>query len=78
MKRNRTERSDEANSSFGLSEAALENIKPGSMRSDERDRITGADQRGSEEGHHRLLPREEKDIPQGSLAERIRKATKGS
>lgn len=78
MNRNRTEHSDEENSSFGRSEVALEKIKPGLKYGVERDRTTGAAHADSEEGNHRRHHREEKDIPQGSLAERIRKATKGS
>ena len=71
------ERGDEENSSFELSESALENIKPGATYGDEPGAEARAGQVHGTEGHHRLPRRDRKDIPQESLAARIRKASKG-
>lgn len=77
MHSRKPERGDEENNSFELSESVLEQIKPGSTYGDEKGGGTGATHAPGTEGHHRLTPRQRKDIPQESLAARIRKASKG-
>lgn len=71
------EMGDEGNSSFDLPESALENIKPGANYGDETGRDAKAGEAHGAEGHHRLPRRDKKDIPQESLAARIRRASKG-
>jgi hypothetical protein len=65
----RREPRDERNSSFDP-EPVFEELRPGLE--------TGARAEGGvAEGHHRLSPRDSKDIPQEPLAKRIRRAPKG-
>jgi hypothetical protein len=61
---------DERNSAFDP-EPAAEEHRPG-MGSSER--AEGVEAEGH---HHRLMPRDSKDVPQGPLAKRIRKARGG-
>jgi len=69
MNSKRQEIGDERNASFEL--PALEDLKPGiEFRGEKR----GAAAEGED---HRRPPREKKDIPQESLAERIRRARRG-
>jgi hypothetical protein len=69
MSSKRREPRDEDNSSFGSSPSMLEELKPGLESSDGK-------QRNVTEGHHRLSPRDNKDIPREPLAKRIRNAPK--
>ena len=71
------ERDDEGNSSFDLDESTLESTRPGATYGDEHDRDGGGREAAAAEGQHRLRPRPKKDIPQQSLADRIRRASKG-
>ena len=57
---------DEGNSSFDP-EPVLEELKAGFQ-------TVGETERGVDEDHHRLSPRESKDVPQEPLAKRIRRA----
>ena len=77
MQPKRWQRGDEENTSFEMSESALESTRPGLTYGDEQDPHSNADQGPEAAGHHRFPHRERKDIPQESLAARIRKATKG-
>lgn len=70
------ERGDEENTSFELSESALEHVRPGATYGDETADARAGEAQGTE-GHHRLPRRDRKDVPQESLAARIRKASKG-
>jgi hypothetical protein len=76
MEAKKLERGDEGNSAFEPDESALESTRPGATYGDEHDRDAGGGQ-ASAEGHHRLRRRPKKDIPQESLADRIRRASKG-
>jgi hypothetical protein len=77
MRTKNPERGDEENSSFELSESALESIKPGAIYGDEASGEAKAGQVHGTEGHHRLARSDRKDVPQESLAARVRKASKG-
>jgi hypothetical protein len=57
------EPSDEGNSSFDV-EPVFEELKPGVE-------TAAREVQEAAPGHHRLSPRESKDIPQGPLAKRI-------
>lgn len=70
------DKDDEANSSFELPESALENTKPGATYDDAGGEARPGEAHGAE-GHHRLTRRDRKDVPQESLAARMRKASKG-
>jgi len=71
------EHSDEENTPFEASESVLESIKPGVTYGDEHGSHSKPDQGPDAADHHRFPRRERKEIPQESLAARIRKATKG-
>jgi hypothetical protein len=68
---------DEGNGSFELPELALENTKPGMTYEDEAARKAKPAEGPGEEGSDRFPRRQRTDIPQESLAARIRKASKG-
>ena len=71
MNSKRSEVRDEKNTSFELPDSVLEDLRPGiDYREGKEEHTT--------EGHHRLLRRDKKNVPQASLAERIRKAQRGS
>ncbi len=62
---------DDDNASFEVSGSLLEDRNPGLDDREEK-------REDAAEGHHDRFPRRhQKDIPKGSLAERIRKAKKG-
>lgn len=69
MKSKRLETHDERDTSFELPDSFFEGLKPGFEPAGKRSKEAAL------EGHHRF-PRisERKDVPQTSLAERIRKA----
>jgi hypothetical protein len=71
MNSKRSEIGDEENTSFELRDSVLEDLKPGIDYSEEK-------REHATEGHHDRFPRrDKKDVPQASLAERIRKEPKG-
>jgi hypothetical protein len=72
MSAKNTDPDDERNRSFDLPDAALEKLKPGVVY----EGVPGEGQPPAHgvETHHRLSRRDRKDIPETSLAERIRKA----
>jgi hypothetical protein len=76
MNTHRTDEDDDENTSFEV-ESPLEELKPGFVYGDEAGRTA---RRTSEdaEGHHRVPMADRKDIPQTSLAERIRAPRKGA
>jgi hypothetical protein len=76
MNARKSERGDEGNSAFELDDSTLERTRPGATFGDEHERH-GAGHQADAEGHHRLHPRPKKDIPQQSLADRMRRASKG-
>ena len=68
---------DESNTLFGVP-GVVEDAKPGFAYSEQkRDDPADADARGKR-AHHRFPRRDRKDIPQESLAARLRKTMKGS
>lgn len=66
---------NEGNTSFDLAEPELEHPKPGLVYDVERD--PGAVEGEDAEGQHRLAPSPRKEIPQKTLADRIRDESKG-
>lgn len=66
---------DEENTSFEFLDEVLEDLKPGFADGDEKH---GDETEGHVHGEAKRFPRcDSKDIPRESLAERIRKATRG-
>ena len=77
MRSRKSEVGDERNSSFEVPDSVLENLKPGLVYGEEK--TGGARQshaHGAEDSHRRER-HERKDIPNETLAERIRKTRKG-
>ena len=70
MNSKRSEIGDEKNTLFEVPDPVFENLKPGLAYGEEK-------HGDAAEGHDRFPRCDRKDIPQGSLAERIRKAPKG-
>jgi hypothetical protein len=66
MSPDRRDPRDERNSSFDP-EPAFQELRPGFETVAETERVV-------DEAHHRLSPRESKDVPQEPLARRIRRA----
>jgi hypothetical protein len=77
MNSTRLEIGDEDNRSFVLPESVLENLKPGLLYGEEKLGNAAEGHVHGAEVHHRFPRSERKAIPQGSLAERIRKAAQG-
>ncbi|MCA1634475.1 MAG: hypothetical protein LC802_12465 [Acidobacteria bacterium] len=71
-----SENGDEGNSSFELPDSVLEDLKPGVEHGEDDDDATD-NHAHQTEVHHRFRRRDKTDIPQESLAERIRKAAEG-
>jgi hypothetical protein len=69
MMSNKTKSSDDGNMGFGF-RAHVVHHKPGFDH--------GGPEREPENGNHRLHRSEQKDIPQGSLAERLSQPKKGA
>ena len=74
MNSKKTDSDDDRNRSFDLPDAALEKLKPGLLY----EGVPGEGEAPAHgvETHHRLSRRDRKDIPQTSLADRIRKVQK--
>ena len=76
MNSKRSEIGDEENTSFELPGAVLEDLKPGLVYGEET-LLAKAQELIMEGVHHRFPRRDRMDIPQRSLAERLREAAKG-
>jgi hypothetical protein len=77
MTSKRSEIGDEENTSFELRGSVLEDLKPGLVDEEVNPGDATEGHAHEAEVDHRFPRRDRKDIPQGSLAERLRKAEKG-
>lgn len=68
MASDRTKTSDDGNTGFGFRTSVADH-KPGFVAAEAH--------KGGDHGDHRARPRDQKDVPRGTLAERLSKSKKG-